>query len=141
MHKVFVYGTLKRGHGNHRLLEGSVFLGRDTLRTPGHFVSLGGFPGLVRTRDDLVQCTRAVPGRQVGGEVYAVDDATLARLDRLEGHPQFYERREVIVSGGMDGQTAWVYTLPASYATRPEVETMFWEPTHEETAWANAVAL
>jgi gamma-glutamylaminecyclotransferase len=76
MHKVFVYGTLKKGWGNNRLMvEGNAkFLGPAV--TMDSFKLYGmGVPFMRPGGDDVV-----------AGEVYEVDDATLARLDRLEGH-------------------------------------------------------
>jgi gamma-glutamylcyclotransferase (GGCT)/AIG2-like uncharacterized protein YtfP len=73
---VFVYGTLKRGGGNHAHLAGQVYLGE--ARTVAGFTlySLGEYPGLV-----------ADPADQGGvtGELWAVDAGCLARLDLLEG--------------------------------------------------------
>jgi gamma-glutamylaminecyclotransferase len=74
MHKVFVYGSLLKGCGNHSLLGDSRLLG--VTRTPKGFdmFDLGVFPG-------------TIPGLgTVTGEVYEVSDETLRRLDRLEGY-------------------------------------------------------
>lgn len=72
--KLFVYGTLRRGCGNHRLLDGSEYHGIAVL--DGYrMVSLGGFPAIYRGEK----------GDTVTGEVYEVDAATLRRLDSLEG--------------------------------------------------------
>ncbi len=86
MTRVFVYGSLLKGFGNHNLLEDSLFVG-DAL-TEGHFslLHLGGFPGLVEKGNTSVH-----------GEIYDVDDATLRQLDRLEGHPSFYCRTPIRV--------------------------------------------
>lgn len=77
MYKVFVYGSLLSGMGNHRLLEGSKRLG--IAHSPKGFglVDLGYFPGAVRLKDTDVS---------IIGEVYEVDSITLSRLDRLEGY-------------------------------------------------------
>lgn len=65
-------------------------------------VDLGGYPGLVDG------------GRtQVHGEVYSVDDATLSRLDDLEGHPGYYERQRLRLA---DGREVQAYVLPAAEA-------------------------
>ena len=36
----------------------------------------------------------------VAGEVYEVDQVTLASLDRLEGHPDFYQRTCIALADG-----------------------------------------
>lgn len=84
---VFVYGSLKAGFGNNYLLETSRFVGKDTFKG-GTMHSLGAFPAVV-------------PGEGViHGEIYRVSSKTLARLDRLEGHPNFYERRFIKLESG-----------------------------------------
>jgi gamma-glutamylcyclotransferase (GGCT)/AIG2-like uncharacterized protein YtfP len=92
-HLVFVYGTLKRGHGNHHWLAEAVFLGESSLHD-AVLHDLGPFPMAIEG-DGAVQ-----------GEVYAVDDAGLARLDRLEGTPRLYGRHHRTLA---DGRRAWVY--------------------------------
>lgn len=107
-HNVFVYGSLLSDLHNHRLLGDSPYL--DAAWLPdGLFamVSLGSFPALVHDPE----------GPPIVGELYVVDDATLARLDRLEGHPHFY-RRQQVGSITRDAHpeascTAWVYVLAA----------------------------
>ena len=82
--RVFVYGTLKRGCSNHHHLAGQKFLG-EARTAPGFTLfSLGDYPGMVRS---------ANPGDQVVGEVWKVDAACLAALDKLEGVADgLYER-------------------------------------------------
>ena len=72
---VFVYGTLKRGGGNHHFLAGQAFV--DEARTARGYTlyDLSGYPGMVRQDDD---------DTGVMGEVWSVDDECLARLDVLE---------------------------------------------------------
>jgi gamma-glutamylcyclotransferase (GGCT)/AIG2-like uncharacterized protein YtfP len=99
-HRVFVYGSLRRGQGNNRLLYASEFVGNATVC--GTLYSLGGFPGL-RIDDSE---------GDVVGEVWQVDDATLAELDRLEGVAVgFYERRKwrVKIEGKL--RSAWLYEI------------------------------
>jgi gamma-glutamylcyclotransferase (GGCT)/AIG2-like uncharacterized protein YtfP len=112
--RVFVYGTLKRGHGNHALLERgrARYLGRD--RIEGSMHSLGAFPAV----------TLAAAGT-VHGELYEVSPETLRRLDRLEGTPSFYQRTRVSMSTGME---AWVYVMTAEkLAAAPAVASGCWE--------------
>lgn len=82
---VAVYGTLREGNGNHVLLEHEEKL--STERVSGFkMYSLGGFPAILPTGNEEDRVTI---------EVYEVDDETLARLDRLEGYPGWYERSVV----------------------------------------------
>lgn len=101
--RVFVYGSLKRGFGNHRLLADAKFISEHSLTGPYTMVSLGGFPGVV--------CT---PGheRTIHGELYVVDQTTLDSLDLLEGHPHFYERRKIVQT---PYKRAWIYLLSEGY--------------------------
>lgn len=98
-HYVAVYGTLKRGYSNHRLLVRARFLGTDHLRSIVLF-DLGHCPG-----------ARERPSHGVLVEVYEVDSTGLARLDELEGYnakaPEsgVYTRKRL---GTRHGE-AWVY--------------------------------
>jgi gamma-glutamylcyclotransferase (GGCT)/AIG2-like uncharacterized protein YtfP len=100
VNKVFVYGTLKKGHGNHRLLEGSKLLGNVITKPMFTMVSLGGFPGVL-----LEGSTPIV------GEVYEVDEVTMQHLDYLEGYPNFYDRTQIHTEHG----SAWMYFLGPTY--------------------------
>ena len=78
--RVFVYGTLMKGHGNNRLLARARFLGKATT-TEEYTMLYGGIPWVIPPVQGLQK------GR-VAGEVYEVTSAELAALDRLEGyHP------------------------------------------------------
>ena len=84
---LFVYGTLKRGCANHGFLAGQEFVG-DVRTAPGfRLYDLGGHPGLVAKPDD---------SEGVAGEIWAVDDPALLRLDGLEGLNAGLYRRDVI---------------------------------------------
>jgi gamma-glutamylcyclotransferase (GGCT)/AIG2-like uncharacterized protein YtfP len=120
---VFVYGTLLRGEPNHHLLARATFV-RAAQTTPRFsLVSLGAFPGLLVGGDATVV-----------GEVYAVDVATLAALDRLEGHPRFYRRTAIDLAGG--GRAA-AYVLPtAEYAARRTIADGDWRAHRRRVAGA-----
>ena len=94
MRLVAVYGTLKQGHGNHRLLSQSQFMGHETLYG-WEMHSLGFCPAIVYS----------TPDSKVWTEVYKVDEDTFRRLDMLEGYPSFYNRKLVTTQYG----EAWVY--------------------------------
>jgi gamma-glutamylaminecyclotransferase len=99
--KVFVYGSLRAGFGNHGLLEGSEYVGKAFTAPAFTMLHLGGFPGIVQSG-----------GTSIVGEVYKVDDDTLRNLDRLEGHPSFYERRQHVVDLEGNLETVSMYVLP-----------------------------
>jgi len=90
---VFVYGTLKRNRGNDRLLFTSEFIEEGTVQEGG---ALKGY-GIPFFIPDF-----QLPEEKIGnihGEVWKVDDpVVLARLDRLESHPNAYYRSVVEVA-------------------------------------------
>ena len=101
---VFVYGSLKSGCYNHRVLNGAALIS-DAARTVGKYRMYcnGGFPAIAPTdRDDLA-------GSPAQGELYSVSDATLARLDQLEANGRMYQRREVGIATPEGHVNAWVY--------------------------------
>jgi len=115
MNRIFVYGTLLKGEGNHGLLEDALFLGEVTTLPIYTLVHLGGFPGLLTS------------GRQgVRGEVYEVDAQQLWKLDRLEGHPGFYRRMPVELASMEPLGVVEAYFLPPSYARMPVIESGDW---------------
>ncbi len=98
-HLAFVYGTLRHRQGNHYVLDSSKFLGM--AKTKKKYALYGsGVPFL----------SRNMAISQVIGEVYSIDDATLRRLDQLEGHPDMYKREqaEVVLEDGTE-LIAWIY--------------------------------
>jgi gamma-glutamylaminecyclotransferase len=98
---VAVYGTLKRGECNHRLLAASRCLG-PVLLSRLRLYNLGPYPMAVACAD--LEAT-------VAAELYAVSAAVLAELDGLEDHPREYERQLWLLE---DGRQVWVYLGRAS---------------------------
>jgi len=74
LHPIFVYGTLKRGGSNHRLLDGQRFLAVARTLPIYKLYALNDFPGMV---------AEAKNGRSIEGEIWQIDPACLARLDEL----------------------------------------------------------
>ena len=104
LHHIFVYGTLLRDERNHHLIERAMFIGPARTARGFRLHDLGHFPGMI------------VAGRgHVHGELFAIDDATLARVDRLEGHPHFYRRTAVRLD---DGRAVETYLLRADQVIR-----------------------
>lgn len=77
MHKIFVYGSLLSGMGNHVIIEKAKKLG--TCKSPIGFemIDLGYFPGALHTGNH---------DSSLIGEVYEVDDYTFSRVNMLEGY-------------------------------------------------------
>jgi len=94
---LFVYGTLLSGERHHPLLAEAEPGGPARTAAAFDFVDCGGFPAIV-------------PGgtTAIAGEVYAVDGATLAAIDRLEDHPHFYRRTAICLA---DGRLVEAYLL------------------------------
>lgn len=104
MSKVLVYGTLKKGLGNHVLLKDAKFLGTTTVR--GRMYSLGAFPGVRFDQDGSIKC-----------EAYEVDEPTVKRLDRLEGYrgpgndDNFYNRVPITFQLNGNNEQGEVYEI------------------------------
>lgn len=98
---VFVYGTLKRGHGNNRLLRNAIFIGEAV--TDDNFVMYRiGFPYIAHEDSTVGEEEKANLGK-VRGEVYEIDsEGTLQNLDRLESEGSFYKRVKHTVNGGQE---------------------------------------
>lgn len=96
--KLFVYGTLKSGHGNNRFLE--------TAEKIGDAITVGKFGfyknGIPYVTDDEEKVN-------VKGELYKVPPNVLDRCDMLEGHPSFYTRKLIKVRVGNTTHKAWCY--------------------------------
>jgi gamma-glutamylcyclotransferase (GGCT)/AIG2-like uncharacterized protein YtfP len=103
---LFVYGTLKHGCSNHGVLRGATFVG-ETVTEPAYLlVNCGSYPGLVRAGNGRA-------GVAIRGELYRVDEALLAALDRFEGVPQEYVRDTIRLSDSSEAET-YFYVLPIS---------------------------
>ncbi len=102
--KLFVYGTLRQGFGNHRLMQGADFLGEATI--PAQLFVNGWLPMIGPP---------VAEGDVVHGEVYRLFDAYhWAMVDGLESHPSWY-RREIVTATYKDRDAAtpvWAYFMP-----------------------------
>lgn len=110
---VMVYGSLRDGMGNNRLLDGLEVKSREQI---GGFkmYSMGGFPFITHaSKDDTIT-----------GEIYEVDSESRAQnLDGLEGYPTFYDREQVDTSLGK----AWIYFIDSRNTDNyPPVEEGDW---------------
>lgn len=82
--KLAVYGTLKRGHGNHdHFMTNYTFLGEDTIKGD---LFVHGLP-YAKPGDGIIHV-----------EVYEVPHTALPGLDSFEGHPNLYKRTPVMLN-------------------------------------------
>lgn len=91
MREIFVYGTLRRGASNHAVLQrtGARFVGEARTAPRYELGTLGPYPALVRGG-----------ARAIDGEVFEVDEAATAELDRFEGVPDLYVREPIELEDG-----------------------------------------
>ena len=105
MTKIFVYGTLKRGKVRHQHMKGATFLRE--ARTAAKYAlyqSPGvNYPCLVE--DDT-------QGVSIEGELWEVPDDCLARLDVVEGVPDWFQRRVISLEDGQEAQAYFVTKKP-----------------------------
>ncbi|KAI4490455.1 hypothetical protein M0804_003399 [Polistes exclamans] len=121
LHRIFVYGTLKRGEPNHKLIQD---------KTNGYAKFLGiakttsSYPLIIATKYNIPFLLKK-PG--VGH--------MLTKLDELEEHPNFYERTEEDVFMAPESKLkhnkniqevgmltkAWIYFLPKFRSSLLEV--------------------
>jgi gamma-glutamylaminecyclotransferase len=97
---LFLYGTLKRGQGSNHLLAGQQFIREATTMPLYRLYGCGWHPAMVIDSDH---------GLEVKGELWAVDDACLAKLDQYEGAPKWFYRGDVAVRDYFNTVQAYLY--------------------------------
>jgi gamma-glutamylcyclotransferase (GGCT)/AIG2-like uncharacterized protein YtfP len=125
MTMIFVYGTLKQGYWNNRLVAGSELVA--TGRTYKMFqMNDVGFPLIFEPVKGMTKMMG-----QVKGEVYDVSDEVLAMLDRLEGHPHKYKRTELDILTGPESSVkaeAYVWQRsPIGDSVKPVDHVLEWK--------------
>lgn len=127
--RVFVYGSLKKGKGLHGLLSKANFITREYIEEEMQLCDMGPFPALVK---EPTQTFRTY------GEVYVVDQETLAALDMAEGHPTFFKRHKVKTA--KNGYRVWVYVLSdeAEQYAGDALDKDVWKPSKTEQEYINA---
>jgi len=111
--RAFVYGTLKEGYSNNRLLMSSRKM-TNTQTVSKLVLGNVGFP--YAFPDDAVPEQYKKLLFPVKGEMYEVDTVkSFVNLDILEGYPSHYNRRIVRFENGLD---AWMYVQPDWYNAR-----------------------
>lgn len=138
MHRVFVYGTLMKGLRNSHFLDNARFVSETqtadssyemiqfpSTSSPGNIT-----PGVVKNGKD-----------RIAGEIYLVDDHTLALLDKLEEVGTEYTRERVTLKGGCSALTYFLIAdKPACPKGTPnfvsfdmDTKTCFWDGAREES--------
>lgn len=99
MHKVFVYGSLKKDFPKHKLLAAQKFLGEFTTAEAIYDMeNVGIYPGVREKGSHYIQ-----------GEIYAVDDQCLVDLDTLEENGKTYARKLVQIANF--AEPCWMYFI------------------------------
>lgn len=105
-----VYGTLKKGYANHEVyLKDAKFIGKGI--TVEKYVLVEQFipfcipPNKFEDGEEIASRIRV--------EVYEVDEETLRKIDKLEGHPNWYIRKliDIEMETG-EIVKAWFYEYP-----------------------------
>lgn len=98
---VAVYGSLRKGLHNHKMLGSErELVGEGIVRGFGMY-SLGLYPAL----------TRVGRHTDVVVELYHVSDDAMIDLDHLEGYPNYYTRKLCPIIIGDESVPAWVYYM------------------------------
>ena len=97
---IAVYGTLKKGYSNyHHYLSASKFIAKGNTKSKYPLV-ISGLPYLIE---------KSGQGHHVEVDIFKVSSGVLAQLDRLEGHPDWYRRKQVDVTTKNGVLKCWIY--------------------------------
>lgn len=105
-HLIFVYGTLKRGCRNNHYLKDATFLGEaETIEKYSMRKHEYWYPAVIESLEHY----------NIRGELWTCSDWTLKCLDRLEGTPDLFYRKEVPIIHTAGVIHAWVYFFNYPY--------------------------
>jgi gamma-glutamylcyclotransferase (GGCT)/AIG2-like uncharacterized protein YtfP len=119
--RVFVYGTLRQGHANHRVLV-ELDASRVGSSSPAvtararTLVDLGPYPALLPE-----DATRDAERGVVEGEIYEIAEEALEALDVFEGCPDLYTRESIVLEHDGASIEAWTYVLATPLPAHAEV--------------------
>ena len=107
--RLFIYGTLKRGHSRAANLAGQQFLGEVRTLARYRLFDCGSYPGLVEYEKGL----------EIIGEVWEVDAACLQQLDLVEAvDAGLYRRGSIQLQPPFDFEVeSYFYLLPVETLT------------------------
>ena len=116
---VAVYGTLKKGYSNYNhYLTSSKHLGKGETKDK-YPLLISGLPYLIEDKGK---------GHNVEVDVFKVSGTVMASLDRLEGHPNWYRRKQIEIKM-KDGKVllCWIY-----FNIREKSAGQEWHKTYEQ---------
>lgn len=116
---VAVYGTLKKGYSNYNhYLTSSKHLGKGETKDK-YPLLISGLPYLIEDKGK---------GHNVEVDVFKVSGTVMASLDRLEGHPNWYRRKQVEIKM-KDSKVllCWIY-----FNIREKSAGQEWHKTYEQ---------
>jgi len=96
--KVFLYGTLKKGFSNHRLMAGQTFVAEAKTLPKYKLYRTSGFPCMVYCED----------GKAIIGELWEIDEKCRKNLDYFEGHPHLFRRESVEIQDVTEPVEAYI---------------------------------
>jgi gamma-glutamylaminecyclotransferase len=102
---VFVYGSLKKGFYNESLLQKASYIGESITceKYSLYKTNLDPYPFLLEENNNETT--------NITGEIYKIDENILKILDRLEGYPNFYDRKIIEVISENTSYSAIAYFL------------------------------
>ncbi len=113
-HRVFVYGTLKRGQRNFHYLRDAEFVAEFVTEAIYSMHSFDTYPAV------------CLPGQHaVHGEIYHVSGAHFRQLDELERYPEYYQRIEIPTYHG----DAWMYIVESELCRGQPLLAGNWPPS------------
>ena len=95
---LFAYGTLMSGYGNNHYLRNQKFIGEGTTDEK-YTMYASGIP-FINEKEKT---------SQIHGELWEVKPGALPAIDNLEGHPNWYQRKQVPVTVNGKEYIAWLY--------------------------------
>lgn len=117
---LFVYGSLKKGFGNHSYyLKNANYVGTFETEPNYKMFSLGYYPGVIEDGNTSIR-----------GELYQISEEELEHIDSLEGYDRqnpdnsLYKRKVIETPHG----NAYIYILNRSLGSNyKEISTGVWE--------------
>src|SRR5690606_18657156 len=102
--KIFVYGTLKKGHCRQHVLKNQKFIQYAETSPNYRLYNCGSYPGLVESDT----------GVSIKGELWEVDEECKELLDAIEGVPYLYKLQSILLNGVNDEVFSYFFQLNTS---------------------------